>query len=187
MDFNTDGRPDIAVANRAPMIFGGNDYRVSLFFNQGAGVFIDRGTGALLLPVCKQPTNVLLADVNNNGLDDLIVSCTGEDKLQIWDNSGDLNVRDYPLPTDGSPRNISLMDLNGDGFPDLVVPCESGNSINIFANRQGAGFEGLTPLKKSAQCSSPYQVMQIDLDMDGKADIGVVGNGCIAGLFNQSQ
>lgn len=78
-------------------------------------------------------------------------------------------------------------DLNGDGFPDIVVPCESGNSINIFANRQGAGFEGLTPVKKSAQCPSPYQVMQMDVDLDGRTDIGVVGNGCIAGMFNQSQ
>lgn len=185
-DFNVDGKPDIAVANRGPEPAGSNNYRVNLIFNQGDGTFTDRGTGALALPVCKEPTSVLVADINNNGIDDLLVSCSGEDKIQVWDNSGGLNVRDYTLPTDMRPRGISLADLNGDGYSDLIVPCENSDSVNFFLNKQGAGFEGLTPLKKAAQCAKPYQIMFLDVDIDGKADVGVVGNQCIAGFFNQS-
>ncbi len=186
-DFNVDGKPDIAVANRGPETVGGSDYRVNLIFNQGDGFYSDRGTGALALPVCKEPTSVLVSDVNNNGIDDLLVSCSGEDKVQVWDNSGGLNVRDYTLATDMRPRNLALTDLNGDGYADLIVPAENGNSVNFFLNKQGAGFEGLTPLKKAAQCSKPYQIIFLDVDIDGKADVGIVGDQCIAGFFNQSQ
>jgi hypothetical protein len=84
------------------------------------------------------------------------------------------------------PRDIALTDLNGDGYADLIVPCENSDSINFFLNKQGMGFEGVTPLKKMAQCSKPYQILVYDLDLDSKADVGTVGNQCIGGLFNQS-
>lgn len=67
------------------------------------------------------------------------------------------------------------------------MPAENGNSVNFFLNKQGTGFEGLTPLKKAAQCSKPYQIIFLDVDIDGKADVGIVGDQCIAGFFNQSQ
>ncbi len=185
-DFNVDRQPDIAVANRGADINGSLDYRVHLLFNQGKGAFKDGGSASLAIPVCKEPTSVLVSDVNGNGIDDLLVSCSGDDKIQVFDNSGGLNVRDYTLTTDGRPRSLALTDLNGDGYGDLIVPCETGNSVNFFLNKQGMGFEGLTALKKSAQCMGPYQIMFLDVDIDGKADVGVVGNQCIAGFFNQS-
>ena len=186
-DFNTDGLPDIAVANRAPEAGTTTDYRVTIMFNQGKGVFSSRGTASLGLPVCQQPTSVLVKDVNGNGKDDLLVSCTGENKVQVWMNMGGLNIAEVNLPTDPKPRAITLADLNGDGFEDLIVPCETSNSVNFFLNQGGNGFEGAAAIKRSTSpCASPFQIALLDVDVDGKTDIGVAGNQCISGLFNQS-
>ncbi|MBL9006630.1 MAG: VCBS repeat-containing protein [Myxococcales bacterium] len=186
-DFNTDGLPDIAVANRGTEAGKPNDYRVTVMFNQGKGVFSSRGTAALGLPVCKEPTSVLVKDVNGNGKDDLLVSCTGENKVQIWMNMGGLNIAEVDLITDARPRALALADLNGDGFDDLIVPCDTANNVHFFLNQRGAGFEGATPIKRSTSpCNGPFQVALVDVDGDGKSDIGAAGNQCIAGLFNQS-
>lgn len=186
-DFNSDGLPDIAVANRGTEAGRPNDYRVTIMFNQGKGVFSSSGTASLGLPVCKEPTSVIVKDVNGNGKDDLLVSCTGEDKVQIWMNNGGLNIAEVNVSTDARPRAISLADLNGDGFDDLIVPCENANSVNFFLNQGGNGFMGATAVKTSTSpCSSPFQIALVDVDGDGKRDIGVAGSQCIQGLFNQS-
>lgn len=184
-DFNTDGLPDIAIANRG--MNANSTYGVTLLFNQTKGFFTDRGSAALTIPSCAEPTSVLVKDVNNNGIDDLLIACSGENRVQIWDNSGGLNVREISLTTDGRPRNLAFTDLNGDGFGDLIVPCESGNSVNFFMNKLGSGFEGVQPTKKSTvPCLGPTQIAFLDVDNDKKTDVGVAGNGCISGLFNQS-
>ena len=54
-------------------------------------------------------------------------------------------------------------------------------------NKLGSGFEGVQPTKKSTvPCLGPTQIAFLDVDNDKKTDVGVAGNGCISGLFNQS-
>jgi hypothetical protein len=138
------------------------------------------------------PTSVAVSDLDNNGFDDLIVSCTGANKIHVVKNNGFPNVAEFDLPTEMAPRNMSLTDVNGDGINDLVVPCKGSNTVDFFLNKQGAGLEGVTYFSKSTSpCQSPYQTQILDVDGDGKSDVGVAGlgsgtQGCISVLFNQS-
>lgn len=185
-DFNQDNQADIAVANQAPVTGKPNNYTVSLLFNQGAGIYLDSGTSELQIPVGKQPTSVAITDTDSNGIPDLVVSCTGADKLTIFKNFGGLNVMPYDISTDSQPRNIVINDMNGDAIPDIIVPCSGNDKVNFFLNNRGMGFESAKLISQSAGCAMPNQVAILDVDNDGRSDIGVGGNGCISGLFNQS-
>lgn len=184
-DFNQDNLADIAVANQASS-GGANPYAVSMLFNQGAGAYLDKGTSELQIPVCTQPTSVAITDTDGNGIPDLVVSCTGANKLRIFKNFGGLNVMPYDIATDSQPRNIVINDLNGDAIPDIIVPCAGNDKVDFFLNNRGMGFENAKLISQDAGCPMPNQVAILDVDNDGRADIGIGGNGCISGLFNQS-
>lgn len=183
-DFNKDGQSDIAVSN---FDLSGIKYTVSVFLNKGAGFYENGGLSSLSIPVeCKNPGAIALSDTDGDQNPDLVISCTGESKIVVFKNNGMLNVEPYYLATDLQPKNFALGDINGDAVADLIVPCAGANSINIFLNKQGMGFEGVQPFKQTLSCVMPHRVALIDVDKDKRNDLGVAGQGCLAGLFNQS-
>lgn len=183
-DFNKDGQSDIAVSN---FDLSGIKYTVSVFLNKGAGFYENGGLSSLSIPVeCKNPGAIALSDTDGDQNPDLVISCTGESKIVVFKNNGMLNVEPYYLTTDLQPKNFALGDINGDAVADLIVPCAGSNSINIFLNKQGMGFEGVQPFKQTLSCVMPHRVALIDVDKDKRNDLGVAGQGCLAGLFNQS-
>lgn len=183
-DFNKDGQSDIAVSN---FDLSGIKYTVSVFLNKGAGFYENGGLSSLSIPVeCKNPGAIALSDTDGDQNPDLVISCTGESKIVVFKNNGMLNVEPYYLATDLQPKNFALGDINGDAVADLIVPCAGTNSINIFLNKQGMGFEGVQPFKQTLSCVMPHRVALIDVDKDKRNDLGVAGQGCLAGLFNQS-
>lgn len=186
-DFDQKNMADIAVANQAEVTGQPGNYVVSMLFNQGNGVFDDSSSGgAFSIPVGAMPTSVAISDTDGNGIPDLVVSCTGANKLTVFKNFGGLNVMPYDIPTDLQPRNLVISDMNGDGIGDIIVPCQGANKVNFFINKKGTGFETSTAISQTSSCAMPSQLAVLDVDNDGRNDIGVGGPGCIAGLFNQS-
>jgi hypothetical protein len=194
-DVSGEGAPDIAVACQA-VESKDNSYRVYLLLSTSPGVYTNTNGTNLSLQVCKQPTSIAITDTDSNGKGDLVISCTGDDKLQIVQNMGFPNILTYDVPTDPMPRNLNLTDINGDGILDIIVPSQSSNTVDFFLNNQGMGFQDATKISKSLMtlmgtCTSPYLTTTLDVDGDGRNDIGVAGlgtagKGCISVFFNQS-
>lgn len=94
----------------------------------------DQQSHALVTPPTSINTSISdfigaygLADINGDGLNDLIFETSGALAIELQDNSHNFSNRVlYPLqvaPTyDSRPQTIRVLDINGDGILDIILP-----------------------------------------------------------------
>lgn len=124
-DFNGDGFQDIAVSNDSPN-------RKLVYFNDGKGNF----TIGSEFGLPKWPTrNLSIADINKDGLPDIILANRGNSSTSnyICLNQGNgqfdadcISFAPYPSTT------ITSFDLNKDGYVDLIVPHRNGGQSYVY-------------------------------------------------------
>ncbi len=139
-DLNNDGRPDIVVGrnNAANLIFlnTGTKSASGLFtLSFGAGIALDPGAGG---DSAKSTTGVALADLNGDGIRDIVVVNSGRPSVAYLNTGAvDATTKLFVLTfaaglplTAGTPNStaVAVGDVNGDGRVDIVI----GN--NGFAN-----------------------------------------------------
>jgi hypothetical protein len=182
-DFDRDGLLDVAAADRY-------DDWVSVFLNQANGVF-SGGTRYSLGTTGNDPGSVVAADVNGDGLPDMIVGhWEGVGVISVFLNPGNglfSNRSDYVDGYGGT--TLAVADLNGDGWPDLAVA--DGSSIGVFLN-QGDGTFGQPTYFHSGVDTVGIAVA--DLNGDGWPDVIVTNatngwscSGSASVLINQCQ
>ena len=117
----------------------------------------DRSTGLLA------PGAVKLADLNGDGIPDLVVANSGGNNVLVYPGLGDgqfgpaLNGG-HGFFTGTNPTGITVADLNGDGRPDLVVANTGSNDVSILLG-QGAGSSWtLTPGPRIKTDAGPVAV-----------------------------
>ncbi len=140
------------------------------------------------------PASIAVADVNGDGIPDLVVAscigagdqpCGGEGAVGVLLGNGDGTFRSvvtYDAGKYGS-TSVAVADLNGDGKPDLVVanPCTSqffdcpdeGSVTVLLGNGDGTFQSGAAYDSGGTYASS---IAVADFDGDGKMDV-VVSNG----------
>src|SRR5262249_34370043 len=128
------------------------------------------------------PGAVALADLNVDGIQDIIVA-----------NSGSNNVLIYPGLVDGqfgpalnhghgyfvgtNPVGITVADVNGDGRPDLVVADDESNTISILINdSQGAATSFVPGPRLNPGGIGPVSVRFGDFSGDGVPDLLVTNS-----------
>jgi hypothetical protein len=131
-DLNNDGRSDLAVA-------GGGNAPVSL------GLFFQTASGALgplvSLPTLDIPTGLRAADLNGDGLTDLVVSHQGFSRVGVYQQraAGGFDEEALFAAPYGNfnPHALAVGDLNQDGLPDIVLQDEW---LRQFPRSQPLGF-----------------------------------------------
>jgi hypothetical protein len=162
-DFNGDGHLDLAFTN--PYTAGGLDVVLS----NGDGTF--RPTVSYTIE--GYPDSVAVADVNGDGIPDLITANSGDNSVSVLLGNGDGTFQravDYPTATGDGPQTVAVGDFNGDGQPDLAVTGGSGVSV-LLGNGNGS-FQAPVAY---ATGDSPRGLAVGDLNGDGIPDV-VVGN-----------
>lgn len=136
-DLNGDGRPDVVASTG----FGPDAAKRKIFiWYQNAPIDFAKkaAPSATIAGVCG---SVDIADVNKDGLADLIVAEAGDTKVHIFLQKKDkpfaatLKEADETINVGGNHRLV-VADLNGDGYPDLLH--DDAATIRVFLN-QGAG------------------------------------------------
>jgi hypothetical protein len=163
LDFDLDGRTDLAVADYA------GDRIVVL---EGDGSFgftpvASAGTGS-------QPAAIVAGDFNRDGRTDLATANYADNTVTVALGNGSggfLSVNSLGLTGLSGPVGLAVADLNLDGAPDLVVANETGGSATPF---QGDGAGGFSPFTALAVPGAPRWVLATDLDRNGKPDLVVV-------------
>lgn len=157
-DLNGDGYPDIAVANR-----GTTSY---VCYNDGKLHFQCN-------PLADSPSasSILIADVNGDGANDVILPCRDECQSRIFFGHN-LDGDGKPWgPAKGSVRATAIADLNGDGHPDIAACPEKLGCFVYFNDGKGNFGSGIQFQKPQAL---PYSMIAADLNGDGRADL-IVG------------
>lgn len=172
-DLDGDGYPDIAVANREMSSY--------VCFNRGLGkMALGPATTGLglsfdcrVLPDAPSASSVAIADINGDGLPDVILPCRDECQSLIYFNDGKGNfTREQPWgPPKSSTRAIAIADFDGSGHPSIAA-CHEKLGCFVYLN-DGKGH--LAPgIQFQTPEALPYSMIAADLNHDGRAEI-IVG------------
>jgi VCBS repeat protein len=164
-DVNDDGLADILVANRADDGKGPN----YVCFNKGKGQF-----DADCFPFSHESaTTVTPADMNGDGLVDLIVPHrdVGQSYVYINGGKGKLEKRIPFGPADASIRMTQATDLNRDGLLDIVAIDERRGAFIYYGEKNTTYSNALAIDSRGV---TPYALTVGDLNSDGSVDV-VVG------------
>jgi hypothetical protein len=157
VDFNGDGRPDIAVSNYS-------SGTVSVGLGNGDGTFAP----ALGSPfaVGASAGAVAAADFNNDGHQDIAVADPADNRVMFFFGTG-FGGSPFSLPA--SPFAEAAADFNHDGFADLAVGLQNGDVRVIFGSA-GAFTSSLVATGTGAVTA----LVTGDFNNDGNGDIAAV-------------
>jgi hypothetical protein len=173
-DFNGDGRPDLAVANRF-------DQTVSVLLNttvaeSGTASFAAQQTFA----VGNNPDGIAAADFNGDGRPDLAVANLTNNTVSVLLNSTAAGsgiasfAAQWTFAAGSGPDGIAAADLDGDGRPDLAVANEAGTvSVLVNTTPAGATTASFAAQQTLALGAWPDVVAVADFNSDGRSDLAV--------------
>ena len=156
-DFNGDGKADLAI---------GNGSTVSVWIGNGDGTF----PTALADSAQTQATFILVADVNRDGVADLVtLSANNKVSVQLGNGNGTFQA---PVSTFAAPSaaSVAVGDVDGDGSPDLIIgyaPVGAGSNLEV---RSGLGT-GLFGMARTYLQSGGTAIVIGDFNSDGRADL----------------
>jgi len=125
-DFNGDGKPDLAIANK-------NDNTVTVLLGTGTGGFITAPGSPL--PVGTNPTSVAAGDFNGDGKPDLAIANAGSNSVTVLLGSGTggfTAATGGPFAVGSFPSSVAIGDFNRDGKPDLAIANALDNTVTVL-------------------------------------------------------
>jgi hypothetical protein len=173
-DFNLDGRPDIAVANRVTDTGAIHPQRSD-------GTFSASVTVPPIYSTPFGPYSLVEADVDLDGDVDVVATLPdffgGGDSVQVMLNngSGAFAQGDNIPSTYDYPQGIAAGDFNADGYPDLVWTPDAPPYPYVYALNNGDGTYGATVAKFIDTCGTG-DASTADADNDGIVDILIANN-----------
>jgi hypothetical protein len=184
-DLNGDGAPDVALTDNVG---------VKVLLHTGAA---SSTTFAAPISVFTQTVNanvvganlVAIADVNGDGLNDLIITDPGPTGgaaptvsvlLQDAAHPGQfLAAVSYPTAPGSLAQSIVVTDVNGDGHPDIVI----GGSNAVTVLLQNAASPGTFMAAANYTVANANQIAIADVNGDGHPDI-IVATGPSPSIVN---
>jgi len=125
-------------------------------------------------PTGDNPQSVAIADVNGDGMPDLVTTNSSSHNVSVLLGRGDGTFETHTTFAVGSdPSSVAVADINGDGIPDLVTANASSHNVSVLLGRGDGTFEAQTTF---AVGSYPRSVAVADVNGDGTPDL-VTANG----------
>lgn len=177
-DMNGDGYPDLVTANAGTNAVG-------ILLNKKDGTFaapVAYSTG----PVDSDPWGVKVADVNNDGTLDLVVTNSGSNKVVVLLHNASGTFAPF-VAYDGDPdpfaglQDVEVKDVNADGYADIVTANYAANSVGILLNKKDGTFRPMVSYPTLGSLPEAASFVAVgDVNNDGYPDL--VTNRILSGL-----
>ncbi|CAF4283341.1 unnamed protein product [Adineta steineri] len=162
-DINNDGYVDIIVGQR--------DFTIAILWNDGYGIFND----IWYLPTdhfASTIYSIAVADMNNDGKCDIIITCSIFIDLGIFYNKGNKIFSDVIRhPAGNQPMSLTVADLNDDNKLEIIVTDTRSNEIRILSDNGNGDFSKQITYSVGY---GPIYVTVGNINNDNKLDIIVV-------------
>jgi hypothetical protein len=172
-DVNGDGTPDLVVSNYS-------DSTVEVLLNTtppGAATpsFAPRQAFA----VGRGPSWAAVADVNGDGMPDLVVANSVGDTVSVLLNTSSAGAMTLGFSaqqifaTGTKPSSVATADVDGDGKQDLIVTNQNSGTVSVLLNTTmpGATTASFDAQQTYTTGSGPLAVAARDMNGDGKPDL----------------
>ena len=119
------------------------------------------------------PSKVMVADVNGDGIPDLIVANLGDSTVSVLNGNGKGSYTvapGSPYSVSGTPTSVVAGDFNNDSHPDFAVTSATTGNVVLFLNRGDGTF---TMGATVAVGNGPQSIVTGDFNFDGNADLAV--------------
>ena len=181
-DVNLDGNLDLVVADSgAATSTNSVGDSVSVFLGNGDGTFILPGGTRMDFAAGTTPTSLVIADFNDDGIPDLMVTASGDNAaaLMLGAGGGFFNTPPIEVPVGTTPDSVATADFNGDGLPDVAISNFGSNTATVILDSSS-----LIGLLSSNGIGTQFPNAQyIDLGLKVKATPRVHENGDVSLQF----
>ena len=169
-DFNSDGKPDLAVANST-------SGTVTILLNNGDGTFTQASGSPIA--VGAGPDAVAVGDFNTDGALDLAVANgkAGTVTVLLGKGNGTFTAASgSPITVGTAPDALAVADFNANGNPDLAVANRGSNTVTVLLGNGDGTFTAATGSPVSVG-TAPSSVSVGDFNADGDLDLAVANSG----------
>jgi RHS repeat-associated protein len=161
VDFNGDGREDLAIAAMEVEPDGPNIYYIASFFSTGSGFVGGEAFGTKFFPIA-------IGDFNGDGLSDPLIATTGFYAIPGQGTSFGTSIAG-PSTSGLSYSWTLVLDYDGDGLDDIVVPKISPATWQV-SRSTGNGFAALVDTGIPVTTTGNV-TLAADVNGDGLGDI----------------
>ena len=175
---------------------GINDLVVTIFEHASVAIFRGQPDGTLgqeqQLGASALPYRPLIGDVNNDGRQDLLLTCTG-DRMSLFlgrsdsSNIGMIGAQNYQTGI-ATPEFVTAADFDGSGKAQLAVAGHGSTKVSIMGlvTQPGASEPGLAEVLSVEVGRPVFTITKGDFNRDGRIDLAVACQGGVKILGNTS-
>lgn len=177
-DLNDDGLADIVAVNEY-------DSTISVYINTTPVVGSQNVsfTAEQVLSVGNMPTLPVIADMNGDGMGDIVVANNNLNDISVLINTmtgaGSSTAAFAPeqdFATGNVPNWVAVTDVDGDGKPDLIAANSNDGTVSVMLNMTATGLQTASFAAQQVFTvgSDPENIVAADLNGDGKLDLAVL-------------
>jgi len=169
-DFDKDGKQDIITVNQS-------SEDLTILRNTGdlSNINFEISPGNKL---GRLPTTINKADLNGDGLLDLVVGDSQSDTMMIFQNTSIQGKivfqKAFEIPVVNMIESVALADFDNDGKIDIATSGGWSTSILIYKNTSSTNSISFSDPIVFIYYGIPKRLIPADFDLDGKVDIAVL-------------